>query len=163
MGLDPDEERLADNIRQFGWHGEWVAGADGEPPFVYSVGFLETLGAPEFIVFGLRLELMHDMLWTVFRRIQAGAEPAADARWPGALPGTDACSRPVHSTQLPRGHFGRAALRHVRRGQALEGFRGAQLFWPSRIEGLYPWDAGCPDEVVALQPRLDLPNVEGRA
>jgi len=163
MGIDPDEERLRRNIREFGWHGEWVAGADGEPPFVYSVGFLETLEAPELIVFGLRLEVMHQMLTAVFRRMLAGARPGAETRWPDALPGLDAVSRPVHSTQLPRGHFGRAALRHVRRGLDLESFRGAQLFWPSRIEGLYPWQDGCPEEVIALQPRLDLPNVEGRA
>jgi len=163
MGIDADEERLLENIRDFGWHGEWVAGADGEPPFVYSIGFIETLGAPEFIVFGLRLEVMHDMLWAVFRQISAGAAVLPDARWPEAIPGFEAVSRPVHSTQLPRGHFGSAALRHVTRGKALESFRGVQLFWPSRIERLYPWQDGCPEDVVALQPRLDAPNVEGRA
>lgn len=160
---DLDEKRLLENIRDFGWHGEWVAGADGEPPFVYSVGFIETLGAPEFIVFGLRLELMHDMLWSVFHRLKAGAEAGGEAVWPEVIPGFAAVSRPVHSTQLPRGHFGRAALQHVRRGHDLASFRGVQLFWPSRIEHLYPWQEGCPEEVIALQPRLDLPNVEGHA
>lgn len=165
MPLDEDEALVLHNIERFGWHGEWVAAERGQPQFVYSVGFPETLGVPEFIVFGLEHRVMHEMLWGVFRQIRAGAQPATGVRWPGLIPGVafDCVSRPVHWSQLPNGHFGRAGWRHVMRGGDIVAFEGVQLFWPSRKEGLLPWENGCPDVVRDLQPRLDLSEIVGQA
>jgi hypothetical protein len=166
MHLDEDEERVLHNIQHYGWHGEWVAADKGQPEFVYTVGFPETLGAPEFIVFGLEHKVMHGMLWGVYRQIQAGAAHSAQGtRWPGLIPGLthDCVSRPVHYSQLPNGHFGRAGWRHVMRGGDIVAFEGVQLFWPSKLEGLLPWEDGCPEVVRDLQPRLDLRETVGQA
>src|SRR5690606_704523 len=85
---DDYERKLLDNVDEHGWFCVHVFDPDGrEEPFSYSVGFTKTLGAPEFIVFGLPRNLMHSMLWEVFRQIKAGKTPADNQRWSNLIEG----------------------------------------------------------------------------
>lgn len=38
-----------------------------------------------------------------------------------------------------------------------------QVFWPGAVQGLFPWESECVDEVRELQPLLYLPRVTGLA
>jgi hypothetical protein len=59
---------MLENIDVHGWFALHVFDPEGlEPQFSYSVGFTQTLGTPEFVVFGLPKDLRHNILWEVFR------------------------------------------------------------------------------------------------
>ena len=70
--LEPDEQRVVDDISAYGWHCTLVPEDEEGPGFSYSIGLDDTLGAPELIVFGLKHKLMHTMIWQAFHQIKEG-------------------------------------------------------------------------------------------
>lgn len=163
MALTDYEQRIVDNIDEHGWFCVVVTDGDDAEAFAYSVGFEQTLGSPECIVFGLPPDLMHSMLWNVFRQIRDGARLSNGRRWSGLLEGFDCITRPVHPSQITREHFN-SALWHwgdpAERGRELTAF---QLFWPGAVDGLFPWESGSSDGVRERQPLLYLPREVGLA
>jgi hypothetical protein len=58
-----EKQSIALNIRKYGWHCLHVFGdASGRSQFTYSIGFTESYGAPEMMVFGLPKEKGHGVL-----------------------------------------------------------------------------------------------------
>jgi len=163
VSLDPEDQRIVDDVEEFGFHSLGVLNDGDHPEFCYSVGFWETLRSPEVIVFGLPLDLMHRMLWGMFRQIKAGKTLSDGARWSDLIEGYDCISRPVHSSQFTL-YIGSALwYRRLRAGNS-QGLRAYQLFWPSKNQELYPWQDGCDQNVRDRQPALYLPRfVEGLA
>jgi hypothetical protein len=153
--LDPYERDLLDNVEKFGWQCISVAADDGAPSFSYTIGFWESLCTPELVIFGLDFDLMHAMLWEMYRHLKAGAQLADGARWP-ILEGFDCISRQVHASNVQPDYLNSAIwYRHLKTGdESLEVF---QLFWPSAEQGLFPWEEGCDPLVGACQPLLYLP------
>src|SRR5579863_9118006 len=125
MALSKYEQSIVDSVAKYGWFCVPVFGDAPEPSFSYSVGFGATLDAPECIIFGLSPELMHSMLWSVFRKLQGGAELADGQRWPGLLEGFECAARAVHPSQITREHFN-SALWHwgdpAERGEAMRAY-----------------------------------------
>src|SRR6476659_2538400 len=72
--LDDDEQKVVANIRTHGWFGHHIAADDEGPGFTYTTGFWVTLGFPEVIVFSLKRDIAHSVLWDVFRDIKAGRQ-----------------------------------------------------------------------------------------
>jgi hypothetical protein len=135
-----------------------------KPSFNYSVGFLETLKCPEFIVFGLDGKLSHSILWDVYRRIRSGAAVPGDMQhWTGVLVGHDLISRAVHPSQIDEEYFNSALWYAWRSGMERDDVKAFQLFWPGVKRGLFPWENGCEQSVRDLQPLLYLPHEEGIA
>lgn len=157
MSLDPDDQRLVDQIEEFGFFSQGVFAEGDQPAFRYSVGFWETLKCPEIIVFGLPLDLMHSVVWEMFRQITAGKALADGALWSDLIEGHDCVSRPVHPSQI-REHFGFALWYRNFRTGSVEGLDAYQLFWPGKLQGLYPWQDGCDQTVRDCQPALYLPR-----
>ncbi|SDC96528.1 protein of unknown function [Sphingomonas sp. YR710] len=157
--MDDYEQNIIDNVRDHGWFCTSVFGSDeSDPSFSYSVGFTETLSAPEFIIFGLDTRLMHSMLWEVFRQIRDGKTIGDGERWSNLIEGFDCISRPVHSTNVIREYLNSAIWfwgDPVKKGMILLAY---QLFWPGAKDGLYPWEPGSNELVCELQPILYLPN-----
>lgn len=55
--LSEQNQKIAHNIEKHGWHCLHVAPCeDGEEPFTYSIGFAQSYGAPEVMIFGLARE-----------------------------------------------------------------------------------------------------------
>lgn len=160
--LDAADQELVDNVQEHGFHSMGVHADTEVPGFRYSIGFWETLGSPEVIIFGLDLKLMHNMLWEMFRQIKSGARLADGARWSELIEGFDCISRPVHPSQM-REHFGYALWYRRYRKQNVQDLQAYQLFWPGRQQGLYPWDPDCVQEVRDHQPTLYLPREIGLA
>jgi hypothetical protein len=160
--LHPADQKLVDNVAAHGWHCMHIGAGRGEPHFSYSIGWWETLGAPEVIVFGLSSKLHHSMLWGLFRQIEAGRRLEDGARFSDLIEGFDCIARPVDGSHL-RSYFGFALWYRRYRTGTSEGLEAFQLFWPGKVQGLYPWDEGCIDGVGALQPLLYWPRISGSA
>ena len=165
MALNDYEQSVLDNIAKHGWFCVMVGCnyEDEGPSFAYTVGFEQTLSSPECIIFGLPLELMHSMLWEVFRQVREGAVLSDGRRLSGLIEGFDCVSREVDSSKIEREYFN-SALWHwgdpVERGRPMRAF---QLVWPGSKDGLFPWQSGCAQVVKDHQTALYLPVGGGSA
>jgi hypothetical protein len=161
MTRDPSDLRLLDDVAEHGFHALHIFAEGDEPAFSYSIGFWETLNAPEVIIFGLRRELMHSMLWEMFRQVRAGKVLADGDKWSDLIEGFDCVSRPVHPDWISE-YFG-YGLWHHRYREGRGDLKAFQIFWPGARQGLFPWDAGCDQFVRDQQPSLYLPRIVGIA
>ena len=101
--LSAAARRLLDDVDTHGWHSQHVFDPElARPNFSYSVGFTQTLGAPEFIVFGLHRDVMHDMLGEVFRQLKAGRKVEGDQRWHGLTEDFDCIGKKASHDGLRR-------------------------------------------------------------
>jgi hypothetical protein len=148
------EDEIAEVVREHGWFAANVS--DHEPPFLYTIGLMQTYDHPEFIIVGLEGRIAHALLAGIIREIREGqrfAEPGVSK----IKTGEDELRigfRSVHLTQHPRYlGFAMGYLRHVGHPKDLHAM---QAFWPDRA-GTFPFEAGCDFRVYASQPRLDLP------
>lgn len=158
--LNDFERNMVAKIEEHGWFCLHVGAGDGEPNFAYTIGFLDTLGIPDVIIFGLSRELHHAMLWELFRQARAGLQFSDGLRVSRLIDGYDCILRPA----LPE----RAVeymtstvwyLKH--RGIAAAPLPAYQLFWPGKQQGLFPWESGCDPDVRDFQPLLYTPKVSG--
>ena len=65
MGEDPaaQNQRISENIREYGWHCLHVFPTkENQDKFSYSIGFEESYGAPEVLIFGFEREKAHAVL-----------------------------------------------------------------------------------------------------
>lgn len=160
--LNSYERELLSDVEESGWRCVCVFDPDGNDPTIcYSVGFTKTLSAPEFIIIGLDSDLMHAMLWEIFRQLQANKDFEDGTIWKGLIRDYDCVSKRVHPSNIIADHlnsamwFWREALQKT---SALPAF---QIVWPGSHgigEGLFPWDDGCDWRVKAAQPPLYLPH-----
>jgi len=161
MNLDPSDEKLLADIEEHGFHALHILAEGDLPAFSFSVGFTETLNAPEVVICGLRRELMHNMLWEAFRQIKAGKTLSDGERWRGLIEGFDCISRPVHPSWNIE-YLGYAIWHHQYRTRSRD-VRAFQLFWPGAQQSLLPWQQGCDSFVISQQPLLYLPREIGLA
>ena len=158
------QQNIVDGVIEHGWYTVGVFADQDGPSFNYTIGFCETLGAPEFVICGLPNKLMHSMLWEAFRKIKSGAMQVKDlARWSDLIEGFDCISRPVHASHIGPNYFASSLWYRKHRSGVPVPLSGFQLFWPSSTTGLFPWEAGCSEEVRKLQPQLYLPKATGLA
>ena len=146
------ERQIIANVRDHGCHINCVADPDGnDPAFAYSVGFHETLGQPEVIVFGLPADVMNFMINETMRKCRDGFILTDGAELHGLLAGHHCIARPVSSENITRDFFNSAMWfrRHVTGEEMSEAF---QIVWPGAQDGLFPWDERCSDVVRDLQP-----------
>ncbi|WP_373684371.1 DUF4262 domain-containing protein [Sphingomonas sp. R-74633] len=150
------ERKIIANVRDYGCHITSVASAideEWEPPFSYSTGFIATVGQPEVIVFGLDGKLCASMINMLLDMCRDGLMLADGIEIEDLLDGHRVVAREVTSDRIIREHFNSAIWYEKRRtGRMLD--RALQLVWPGAMEGLFPWDEGCSDEVRDFQPAL---------
>jgi hypothetical protein len=147
------DDQIAEAVRKYGWDA--ISINDHKPPFLYTVGLMETQKHPELIMFGLEANNTHALFSVMIREMSRGrrfAEPGietvriAEAEHRVGL-------RQVHPTQH-RVYLGFAMgfCRLIGRVGELEAM---QVFWPDR-NGKLPFEVGCELDVFVLQPRIDL-------
>lgn len=161
MKLEPSDQELLNDIEEHGFQALHIFAEREEPAFTFSIGFTESLRSPEVIIFGLNRELMHNMLWEVFRQLKAGKAMADGVCWSHLIDGFDCISRPVHPSWT-RKYLG-TAIWHQRYRTGNDEVTAFQLFWPGAQQGLFPWEAGCDSFVIGQQPALYLPDLVGIA
>lgn len=156
--LNGFERDLILNVEKFGWHAMLVGAGEGDPNFAYSVGFSSTLGGPEVIIFGLKSDVLHSMLWQVFDAAREGRKIEGGTIWSDVLDGYECEMRSVHPSRLREDWFN-SSLWYWRRylGRS-EAFSACQLFWPGVEDHLLPWAPGAHPSVLEAQPRLDRPG-----
>jgi hypothetical protein len=156
-GYSAHERQLLKMIDEQGWWCTAVEESDECPAFLYSVGFTKTLNAPEVIVFGQPFDLMYHVVGTLFDQIKDGQSLEEGQRRSGLVGGHDCEIRQVHPDNLVIEYLN-SALWYWR---AILGRPGDppvfQVIWPSAKTGLFPWDAGCAEEVRFSQPPLYQP------
>lgn len=148
-----EEEEIAEVVREYGWYAASVS--DHDPPFLYSIGLMQTCDHPECIVFGLDEDNAHALLTHLFERIRSGQSFAKPDVYAINIGGDEhrIGIRPVHETQHPL-YLG-YAMGYCRFLGRMGELEAVQVFWPDS-DGKFPFDAGCGQEVYQEQPRLDL-------
>ncbi len=153
--LDDDERRVVDDVRKHGWHACCIEPDAEGPGLNYSIGLIETENHPEIIIFGLDRRLTHDIMWGMVHDIRAGRRFDRPGRYEDLIDQYACAVRPVHESQHPP--FLGYAMWYMRWIGRMGELEAVQLFWPSKCDGLFPWEDGCPQPVIDLQPLLYLP------
>ncbi|WP_082765655.1 MULTISPECIES: DUF4262 domain-containing protein [unclassified Phenylobacterium] len=144
--LDDGERAFVASIREHGWFRTSVLADDNQSGFSYTTGFWLTLGHPELIVFGLKSETTHAVLWDVFRDLKSGKRFPVRSRIADLFGNHQACLFPVDRANYPE-HLGWSRWFY-----GGDEFPCLQLVWPDR-EGTFPWETGF-DVMVGLQPDI---------
>jgi Domain of unknown function (DUF4262) len=162
VALNAIEEGIVAGVAKHGWYGMHVLADQDFPGFTYSIGFWESVGSPDFLIYGLSKNLMHSMLWEMFRQLKGGRRVEDGARVSDLIEGFDCIVRPIHESRL-REHLGSALWYRRHKLGDDSGLQGWQIFWPGREQGLFPWERGCSEDVRGWQPLLYLPDANGLA
>jgi hypothetical protein len=146
------EHEIADIVREHGWFAASIS--DHDPPFLYSIGLMQTCGHPELIVFGKKPNDAHALLSRMIRKIRAGCSFSMHGVYAQTLAEHQRVGiRRVHPSQHPLYlGFAMGYCRYLCRTGELEA---VQVFWPDR-ERTFPFEVGCEPAVYHLQPRLDI-------
>jgi hypothetical protein len=85
IDLSAHDVKLLETLEQWGWYVIKVAAGDGEPAFAYSMGLYENFLHPEVILFGLDLDVMHQLINDAAKRIRQGYKYAEGHRYDDLL------------------------------------------------------------------------------
>lgn len=145
--LDGPEQRFVADVREHGWfHTTVSANAEG-PGFSFTTGFWVNAGHPELILFGMKGEIAHDVLWDLFRDAKR-EKPLVVGKPMGDVFGNQpACLFPVAK------RFYAEYLGWSRWFYGGDDFPCLQIVWPDR-EGMFPWEAGFDPAFAGSQPDL---------
>lgn len=151
--MDPElaaqNQTIAGHIRDYGWHCLHVwPNADVQDAFAYSIGFAESFGAPEVLVFGLPRDKAHAVLGVCADLLRAGHVIQTGVVVSEVLSG-DYCVVFRSLRDEWRGEYLGTAERYY--GE--RSFGAVVMFFPDR-EHRFPWQdgyAGPPeDEALAI-------------
>jgi len=147
------DDEIAEIVRRYGWYAANIN--DHEPPFLYTIGLMETCRHPEFIIFGLDGKDAHALFSGLIRNIRAGQSYAEPGVHTVNLSGDEhrVGFRRVHQTQHPL-YLG-FAMGFIRSVGRIGELQAMQAFWPDG-SGKFPFEVGCDLDVYQLQPRLDI-------
>jgi Domain of unknown function (DUF4262) len=145
------EEEIAKVVRRHGWFAACVS---DRPPFLYTIGLMQTLNHPELIILGQDSDRTHPLISGIIQYIRAGQSFANPGVCSLHLNGEHRLGfRRVHPTQHPRYlGFAMGYYRHIGRFGELQAI---QVFWPDG-RGKFPFEVGCDLAAHELQPRLDI-------
>ncbi len=160
QGNDPEEQRVIDDVHQFGWHIVGVEDDPEGPAFAYSVGMFHTLNHPEIIIIGLNdAETMMHIINSIGDEIRKGAKFQDWHESDQILDGYSCMFRSVPTEVYPD-YLGNAMWFH-----RPEPFPVLQCVWPDN-QHRYPWHPECQSGIVQRQPvlarSLDWPFHEGK-
>ena len=144
---DASENKVIDDIAEYGWHCVSIAAEGALPGFAFTVGNFQTYKHPEFIIFGLRSEVAHKVLGLAVSGLNSGAIFDLSVPTDELLNGY-----PCVFVRVPESEYHEHVgfCRWYYEGNAFPLY---QIVWPSK-EGDYPWHAEARDAFRALQPVL---------
>ena len=151
-------------VMKQGWAAALVGRYGEAPSWTHSIGFQETLGQPEVVVFDVPDAQRSALIREVFEELQAGTLTLEDGKtWEREDHDHPAVWRKVHSSQIdcPDGWFETAAARRPRGRGPADDPEVFQLVLSDQ-KGLLPWDDGYDETARPRQPALFLPAVDAR-
>ena len=145
IGEDESEQKVIDDIADFGWHCVHIIAEEDLPEYSFTVGLFQTYKHPELIIFGLPSKVSHQILGIVADAVKTG-QPFDLAQPTDALISNYSCC----FAQVPTSEY------HEHVGYCRWYYRGNdfplyQIVWPSRA-GLFPWHPQAAPEFRAAQP-----------
>ena len=152
--LNEFERGILANVEAHGCQVNHIFGGEGdEPDFSYSIGFPQSVGQPEVIVFGLGVNLMKSMINELRAQCAGGLTMADRLRVADLLDGFECELRSVDRANIAEDFFASAMwFERYRTGEQMtEAF---QIVWPGASQGLFPWEDGCNPFVGASQTAL---------
>jgi hypothetical protein len=142
--LDDSDRNFLDQIRMHGWFRTSVFGDDEGPGFSYTTGFWLKTGHPEFIIFSLKRETAHNVLWDLYRVAQSGEKLPVGRRCDQVFGNGHAYLFPVAQRHYAD-HLGFS--RFFYEG---DDFPCLQIVWSDR-DDVFPWEPGFDRDFVGLQ------------
>lgn len=148
---------LLRRIRKFGFTAMYVP-IDDAGALSYSIGFWESVQAPEVVMFGAPLEIANGLIGEAHRQLKDGELTLQD----GAIwnleweDGPRMAWRLVHPSQIRREYFNGAIWYREHRGFDRAGLAAYQLFTAGE-GGKFPWEDGFDQSYRSVQPELYLP------
>lgn len=145
--LDDGEKVFVENIREHGWFATHVYADDEHPSFTYTTGFQVTLGMPEVILFSIKQETAHNILWDVFRDWKTGGTARTGVPVSNLFGNAEAFLFPVANRNY-REYLGWSLWFY-----GSDDFPCLHLIWPDP-NGLFPWHPGFDERFRSNQPDL---------
>lgn len=138
--LATQNQRISDNIREYGWHCLHVFPTqEAHGKFSYSIGFAESFRAPEILVFGLEQEKAHALLNECAHLLRGGHTICPNVEDPDVLAGGyKVVFKPVRPDCF--GEYLGTALRYYQD----KPFSALVMFLPDRHHR-FPWQPGYDD------------------
>jgi hypothetical protein len=144
---DEHDRKLLTDVKQYGWHVIGIEEDEEGPSFAYSIGLQHSLHDPEIIVFGLPVQLMHQIINGIGEKVRSGERFEHLDEWDDILDGYNVAFRNVERKHF-RDYFGYA--RWFYRG---DDFSALQCVWPDS-QHRYPWHPEAPAALIQRQPLL---------
>ena len=144
---DTSEQKVIDNIAEFGWHCVGIFAEGTSPGFSFTVGNFQSCKHPEFIIFGLPSGVAHQVLDLAIAGLNSGAIFDLSVPTDELLHGYPCLFVRVPETEYHE-HVG--FCRWYYEGN---DFPLYQIVWPSR-HGNFPWHPAASDAFRAAQPVL---------
>jgi hypothetical protein len=149
--LDASERKVLTDIQAHGWHVVKVFDDDDpERGFAFTVGLPTTFQHPEFLIVGLKLDLMHELLNHLGEELREGRRFKAGEAHDGLLDDYRCVFREVHGGWY-REYLGYANWYHQGRD-----YEVLQVVWPD-LDNRLPWHPAATQAFRAQQPVLDQP------
>ena len=130
-----ENNKIAANIQEYGWHCLHVfPTTDEHEQFSYTIGFTESFGAPEIMLFGLNREKSHALLNECAQLLRGGHKFCADVKDGSVLSGSyNIVLKPV-KVQYFNEYLG-TAVRYFE----TKPFEAMVMFLPDK-NNLFPWE-----------------------
>lgn len=147
--LDDFERELLETVRDYGWQVTMIPEDDEGSAFAFSVGFEATLGHPEIILFGLKLETMHSLINFVGDKIKSGSRFKHGQVVTDILEGYE-----VMFVNVPKHHYPEF-LGTAQWFYKNDDFTVLQMIYPDRLHR-FPWDEKANPKFLEQQPILGI-------
>lgn len=156
MPLDAAEQKLIDDVAQYGWQVMKVASRTDEPelpPFAYTIGLTASFGWPELLCYGLKPDVMAVLLNSAVDELRCRSQPPAEGVVLHDVAEGFECRLTAVADHNRAGHLGFAIWFARYRGEDPADIKCFQMVWPDR-NGVFPFEAGCSEGVKEMQPLL---------
>lgn len=149
-------------IRKHGWTAIYVGDYASAPTWTYTLGFEETLGQPEIVIFDIPQDSANSVLWTVFQELKRGELVLKDGEpWHPEDEDARMIWRKVDASQVESrvGWFTLAVMRRRVVKREMSGLPVFQLVLADENR-ILPWEAGYNESIRFRQPALYLPATD---
>lgn len=146
---DECEQKILDDIANFGWHCVGIFAEGEQPQYSFTVGLFQSYNHPELIIFGLAPKIAHQILCIVADAAKLGG-PLDLTQPSDALVNDYLCC----FAQVPVSEY-HEHVGFCRWYYGGNDFPLYQIVWPSRA-GLFPWHPQAAPEFRAVQPVIAL-------
>lgn len=144
---DPGEQKVIDDVREYGWHVVNVLAEGDLPEFTYTIGLYQNYRHPEILVYGLPRDRAHPIVNELGEGIRNGEVYLTGKTYGEILQKYSCTFRAIPSSQYLE-HLGWAMWFY-------EGpeFPALQLVYPDSA-GRWPWQDGVAEGFRQRQPIL---------